>query len=223
MKDNIESSNIPHITNDKLKTCVPYNIKYPIPFLQDRNSPMITPINDIDKLILRADIISFFDDGIINFINMSNLFAPKTLNSFIKSLSQDSIPFKIVINVTIILIKSELKIIDLVDVPNQIIIRGPNDTFGKLFNITINGSNMCFNVLKEYNKSAIKNDTIKEIIKDIITSMVVVYICINKLLFLYKFINVVNILDGEEKIKELIMLYFDNSSHITKVMMSNEI
>lgn len=61
-----------------------------------------------------------------------------------------------VILVTITLIKSELNIIDLVVAPNQIIISGPSATLGKLFNATMNGSKILFNVLNEYNKRANK-------------------------------------------------------------------
>ena len=41
---------IPDITKVRLKTCVPYIIKYPIPALLTKNSPIITPINVSDIL-----------------------------------------------------------------------------------------------------------------------------------------------------------------------------
>ena len=48
--------------------------------------------------------------------------------------------------VTITLIKSELNIMDLVDAPNQMMIKGPQATFGKLLIATINGSKILFRV-----------------------------------------------------------------------------
>ena len=48
---------MPLITRFKLNTCEPYIIKYPIPSLLTSNSPMITPISDMDTLTLRLLII----------------------------------------------------------------------------------------------------------------------------------------------------------------------
>ena len=45
--------NIPAITRFKLNTCVPYIIRYPIPALDVRNSPDITPIKHIDIFIFK--------------------------------------------------------------------------------------------------------------------------------------------------------------------------
>ncbi len=118
--------------------------------MQLKNSPIITPINDIEIFIFSDETISDFADGTINLVNIFSLFAPNTLNSFIKSLSHASIPFKIVMLVTITLIKSELNIMDLVDAPNQMMIKGPKATFGKLLIATINGSKILFRVLNEY-------------------------------------------------------------------------
>ena len=39
--------NIPVITKLRLNTCEPYIIKYPIPYFETKNSPIITPIKDI--------------------------------------------------------------------------------------------------------------------------------------------------------------------------------
>ena len=99
--------------------------------------------------IFNDDMISFFADGIIKCSKISVFDAPKTLNNFIKSLSHDSMPFKIVINVTIMLINRALKIIDEVLVPNQIIINGPKATLGRLLRATMNGSRIFFRVLHE--------------------------------------------------------------------------
>ena len=43
--DIIISMNIPLITRLKLNTCEPYNIRYPIPFFDTKNSPIITPLS----------------------------------------------------------------------------------------------------------------------------------------------------------------------------------
>lgn len=139
-------------------------------------SPCMTyiPIKDIEIFIFNDDIISVFADGTINLVKMFSLFAPNTLNSLIKSLSQASIPFKIVRLVTITLIKSELNIIDLVVAPNQMMIRGPSATFGKLFNATINGSKILFKVLNEYSNKAKIKAIIKDKMNDIRTSIDVV-------------------------------------------------
>ena len=40
----IHNISIPVITRSKLNTCEPYIIKYPIPFLDTRNSPIIIPL-----------------------------------------------------------------------------------------------------------------------------------------------------------------------------------
>ena len=44
---------MPVMTKFRLKTCVPYSIKYPIPFLLTKNSPMMTPIKVSDMFIFR--------------------------------------------------------------------------------------------------------------------------------------------------------------------------
>ena len=41
----------------------PYNIKYPIPILDVKNSPLITPIKHIDIFILNAFSITLLLDG----------------------------------------------------------------------------------------------------------------------------------------------------------------
>ncbi len=48
---------IPVMTKSKLKTCDPYMIRYPIPFLDTSNSPIITPIRDILIFIFRLLMI----------------------------------------------------------------------------------------------------------------------------------------------------------------------
>ena len=67
-----------------------------MPFLQLRNSPIITPIKESDKLSFNDDVISTLLDGIISFRIISFLVAPNTLNSLILSLSVLINPFKIV-------------------------------------------------------------------------------------------------------------------------------
>lgn len=47
--DIIPKTNIEVITKFRLNTCDPYVIRYPNPFFDTNNSPIITPIND--KLI----------------------------------------------------------------------------------------------------------------------------------------------------------------------------
>lgn len=44
MAATIHKTIIPVITKFKLNICEPYKIKYPIPFLDTKNSPIITPL-----------------------------------------------------------------------------------------------------------------------------------------------------------------------------------
>lgn len=103
----------------------------------------------MDISIFSDDVMAFRDDGIISFVSIFSLLAPNTLNNLIRSRSHASIPFNIVIIVTMVLMRSELNIIDLAVAPNQIIIRGPRAILGKLLIATRKGSNICFNVLNE--------------------------------------------------------------------------
>ncbi len=78
--------------------------------------------------------------GITILVKIWNLFALKVLAILIISLSVLIKPFKILRIVTINEIARAITIIELVPAPTQMIIIGPNATFGKLFNITKNGS-----------------------------------------------------------------------------------
>ena len=61
---------IPLITKLKLNTWDPYKIKYPIPFLETSNSPIIIPTNVKDRLIFNELVIVFIFDGSISFVNI---------------------------------------------------------------------------------------------------------------------------------------------------------
>ena len=83
INDIISISIIPVITKVKLKTWVPYSIRYPIPALLTKNSPIITPINDIEILSFKLEIIVSLLCGSTNLVNNWYLVALKDLNSFI--------------------------------------------------------------------------------------------------------------------------------------------
>ena len=77
----MQSINIPLITRLKLNTWEPYSIRYPIPFFDTKNSPIITPIKDILTFILTAFIIELKLPGNINLNSSCDFVAP---NDFIK-------------------------------------------------------------------------------------------------------------------------------------------
>ena len=90
----------------------------------------------IFKELIKVEIFA----GITILVKIWNLFALKVLAILIISLSVLIKPFKILRIVTINEIARAITIIELVPAPTQMIIIGPNATFGKLFNITKNGS-----------------------------------------------------------------------------------
>lgn len=137
---------IPLITRVRLNTCVPYRIRYPIPAWLTRNSPMITPIRDIDIFSFMLDRIVSLFDGSIRYSSVCRFVAWNVLNIFILYSSVFISPLYIVIRVTIVFISKLITIIDLVFAPNHIISSGPRDTFGRLFIRFRNGSNIFFNI-----------------------------------------------------------------------------
>lgn len=68
MIDSILRIIIPVITKFKLNICDPYIIKYPIPCLETKNSPMITPIKDMLILIIKVFNMTSLLPGKIKFL-----------------------------------------------------------------------------------------------------------------------------------------------------------
>ena len=66
-----------------LNTCDPYIIKYPSPFLETSNSPIITPISDMLILTFNVFIILSLLQGSITLKNICILFALKLRSSVI--------------------------------------------------------------------------------------------------------------------------------------------
>ena len=79
----MQSINMPLITKLKLNTCEPYSIKYPIPFFDTKNSPIITPIKDIRILSFNVEKILSILDGITKLNIILNLLLPNDFNSLI--------------------------------------------------------------------------------------------------------------------------------------------
>ena len=167
---------MPVITKFKLNICEPYSIKYPMPALDVKNSPIITPIKHIEILIFKVFKIIFLFSGITTFINVLIFDALKVLNNFIFNLSVFSKPLYIVCMLTIIEISMAIVIIPLVLAPIHIIIIGPNATLGSEFNTVKYGSHIFDKVLKLYNIIEIIKDKIVVIINDINVSLVVTQI-----------------------------------------------
>ena len=127
------SMNIEVMTKFKLNTCDPYVIKYPRPFLDTKSSPIITPIKDRLIFIFKVFTKFFVFPLRTSFVNICILFAPNVFNSIIFCLSVLIKALYILIIAVNTVIKSVIKIIELVFAPIQIIISGPSDTLGSEF------------------------------------------------------------------------------------------
>jgi hypothetical protein len=123
-----------------LKTCEPYKIRYPRPFFETKSSPIITPINDILILILKALIKFTMLLGKITLKKICVLVADILFIKRIKLLSTEINPLYMFKILTKVEINNAIIMIDLTDAPNQIIINGPKATLGKEFKIVKYGS-----------------------------------------------------------------------------------
>ena len=73
----------PVITRLILKTWEPYMIKYPSPLFDTNNSPIMTPIRDIEILIFKALINVGTLLGNTAFVNIWHFVAPRDFNNVI--------------------------------------------------------------------------------------------------------------------------------------------
>ena len=128
------------ITKSNLKTCPPYTIKYPKPAFDTKNSPDITPTKESPIFTFNEFMNVPIFAGITIFVSNCNLVQLKVLAILIISLSVFRYPFNISNIVTISEIAIAITIIAGFPEPTQMIIIGPNATFGKLFNTTKYGS-----------------------------------------------------------------------------------
>lgn len=123
--------------------------------------------------------------------------------------------YKLIIDINK-LINTDIKIIELLLAPIQIIIKGPKATLGREFIEVINGKKILERIGNLQNKDEIIRANNIDIKVLIIISLNVTKIFSNKLKLLYKFIKDLIRIDGEEKIKELMILNLDSNSHSKK-------
>ena len=116
-----------------------------------KNSPVITPINDIPIFIFKVEIMLYTFAGNITLKRICNLFAPNDFINNIFSLLTFSNPTNIFIVDTINEISIAMIIIDFIPEPNHIKIIGPKATLGRAFNTIRYGSNI-FDIVSDHHK-----------------------------------------------------------------------
>lgn len=192
---------MPLITKFKLNTCVPYIIKYPNPAFDTKNSPITTPIKDMEIFNFKEETIVCKLAGITSLSNICFLVAPNDFSNLILLASIFKKPLYIVIILTIKLINKAMTIIDLTFAPIQIIKIGPKATLGRELIKVKNGSITLAINLNEYKIIAINKPKTIPKIKAMAVSIKVVKICVIKLPFNNKSLIVLKIKLGDEKIK----------------------